>query len=234
MRSRFDEQLAQLERELIEMGALCEESIALAAKSLGDGRLARQVAPLDTEIDRKERDIESLCLKLLLQQQPVARDLRQISAALRRIPVVMATAKGAEYDKIQGLDLGADYYLAKPFGVMELVSCVKAVLRRCRTEQEPVLRAGGIVLHPEERIVTVEGQRVTLTYKEFELLRLFLSHPGMAFTRDQLFNEIWGMDYCGETRTVDMHIRTLRQKLGSCGSMIQTVRNVGYRLEVGA
>ena len=133
-----------------------------------------------------------------------------------------------------GLDLGADYYLAKPFGVMELVSCVKAVLRRCRTEQEPVLRAGGIVLHPEERIVTVEGQRVTLTYKEFELLRLVLSHPGMAFTRDQLFNEIWGMDYCGETRTVDMHIRTLRQKLGSCGSMIQTVRNVGYRLEVGA
>ena len=162
--------------------------------------------------------------------------LRRIraSAALRRIPVVMATAKGAEYDKIQGLDLGADYYLAKPFGVMELVSCVKAVLRRCRTEQEPVLRAGSIVLHPEERIVTVEGQRVTLTYKEFELLRLFLSHPGMAFTRDQLFNEIWGMDYCGETRTVDMHIRTLRQKLGSCGSMIQTVRNVGYRLEVGA
>ena len=136
---------------------------------------------------------------------------------------------------VDGMELlGADYYLAKPFGVMELVSCVKAVLRRCRTEQEPVLRAGGIVLHPEERIVTVEGQRVTLTYKEFELLRLFLSHPGMAFTRDQLFNEIWGMDYCGETRTVDMHIRTLRQKLGSCGSMIQTVRNVGYRLEVGA
>ena len=162
--------------------------------------------------------------------------LRRLRAApaTRSIPVVMATARGAEYDKIQALDLGADYYLTKPFGVMELVSCVKAVLRRCRTEQEPVLRAGGIVLHPEERIVTVEGQRVTLTYKEFELLRLFLSHPGMAFTRDQLFNEIWGMDYCGETRTVDMHIRTLRQKLGSCGSMIQTVRNVGYRLEVGA
>lgn len=162
--------------------------------------------------------------------------LRRMRAApaTRSVPVVMATAKGAEYDKIQALDLGADYYLTKPFGVMELVSCVKAVLRRCRTEQEPVLRAGGIVLHPEERIVTVEGQRVTLTYKEFELLRLFLSHPGMAFTRDQLFNEIWGMDYCGETRTVDMHIRTLRQKLGSCGSMIQTVRNVGYRLEVGA
>ena len=150
------------------------------------------------------------------------------------VPVLMLTARSGVEDRVRGLDSGADYYLTKPFGVMELVSCVKAVLRRCRTEQEPVLRAGGIVLHPEERIVTVEGQRVTLTYKEFELLRLFLSHPGMAFTRDQLFNEIWGMDYCGETRTVDMHIRTLRQKLGSCGSMIQTVRNVGYRLEVGA
>lgn len=152
------------------------------------------------------------------------------SAELRTIPVVMATAKGAEYDRIRGLDLGADYYLVKPFGVMELVSCVKAVLRRCRTEQEPVLRAGGIVLHPEERIVTVEGQRVTLTYKEFELLRLFLSHPGIAFTRDQLFNEIWGMDYCGETRTVDMHIRTLRKKLGDAGKYICTVRKVGYKL----
>ena len=159
--------------------------------------------------------------------------LRRMRAApaTRSIPVVMATAKGAEYDKIQALDLGADYYLTKPFGVMELVSCVKAVLRRCRTEQEPVLRAGGIVLHPEERIVTVEGQRVTLTYKEFELLRLFLSHPGMAFTRDQLMAQVWGTDYCGETRTVDMHIRTLRQKLGPYGSLIQTVRNVGYRLE---
>ena len=163
----------------------------------------------------------------------ILRSLRS-DPATAKIPVIMASARGTEFDKVTGLDLGADDYLAKPFGVMELVSCVKAVLRRCRTEQEPVLRAGGIVLHPEERIVTVEGQRVTLTYKEFELLRLFLSHPGMAFTRDQLFNEIWGMDYCGETRTVDMHIRTLRQKLGSCGSMIQTVRNVGYRLEVGA
>lgn len=179
---------------------------------------------------------ELVVLDVMLPEIDGIQLLRRMKAdpALRDIPVIMATAKGAEYDKILGLDLGADDYLTKPFGVMELVSCVKAVLRRCRTEQEPVLRAGGIVLHPEERIVTVEGQRVTLTYKEFELLRLFLSHPGMAFTRDQLFNEIWGMDYCGETRTVDMHIRTLRQKLGSCGSMIQTVRNVGYRLEVGA
>ena len=154
------------------------------------------------------------------------------SAELRTIPVVMATAKGAEYDKIRGLDLGADYYLVKPFGVMELVSCVKAVLRRCRPDKAAhLLRSGGLVVDLDAHTVTVDGARVALTYKEFELLRLFLSHPGMAFTRDQLFQEVWGMDFCGETRTVDMHIRTLRQKLGSYGDRIETVRGVGYRWE---
>lgn len=150
----------------------------------------------------------------------------------REIPVVMATAKGAEYDKIQGLDLGADYYLTKPFGVMEFVSCVKAVLRRCQPRQvEHLLKTGGLIVNIDEHTVTIDGERITLTYKEFELLRLFLSHLGMAFTRDQLFNEVWGMDYCGDTRTVDMHIRTLRQKLKDYGELIETVRNVGYRLE---
>ena len=153
--------------------------------------------------------------------------------ALERIPVVMATAKGTEYDKIQGLDLGADYYLTKPFGVMELVSCVKAVLRRCQSQRaEHQLTAGDIKMDLDEHTAAVGGQRIALTYKEFELLRLFLTYPGTAFTRDQLMETVWGMDYCGETRTVDMHIRTLRQKLGHCGEMIQTVRNVGYRLEV--
>ena len=158
------------------------------------------------------------------------------SSAFSAIPVVMATAKGAEYDKIQGLDLGADYYLVKPFGVMELVSCVKAVLRRCgqSAERARMLSSGGLRVHLDERTVTADGERIALTYKEFELLRLFLSHPGMAFTRDQLFSEIWGMDYCGESRTVDMHIRTLRQKLGTYGAAITTVRGVGYRWEVQA
>ena len=155
------------------------------------------------------------------------------SAILRDIPVVMATAKGAEYDKIQGLDLGADYYLTKPFGVMELVSCVKAVLRRCAPKRaEHLLKTGGLIVNLDEHTVTADGERVILTYKEFEVLRLFLSHPGVAFTRDQLMEEVWGTDYCGETRTVDMHIRTLRQKLGRYGDWIETVRNVGYRLEV--
>ena len=161
--------------------------------------------------------------------------LRRMRAApaTRSIPVVMATAKGAEYDKIQALDLGADYYLTKPFGVMELVSCVKAVLRRCAPKEGGLLRRGGLTLDPEAHTVTADGARVELTYKEFELLKLFLSHPGTAFTREQLFSQVWGMDYCGETRTVDMHIRTLRQKLGPCGEQIETVRGVGYRLGAG-
>lgn len=162
--------------------------------------------------------------------------LRRIRAntALKQIPIVMATAKGSEYDKIQGLDLGADYYLTKPFGVMELISCVKAVLRRCGAEDEKsTLNACGISMNTLEHTVSADGERITLTYKEYELLKLFLSHMGTAFTREQLMELIWGTDYMGETRTIDMHIRTLRQKLGKCGESIKTVRNVGYRMEEG-
>lgn len=154
------------------------------------------------------------------------------SSELCDIPVVMATAKDTEYDKITGLDLGADYYLTKPFGVMELVSCVKAVLRRCKPKaQEHILKADGLEVNLDEHTVTGDGEKIVLTYKEFELLKLFLSNPGTAFTRDKLMEEGWSTDYCGETRTVDMHIRTLRQKLGRFGEMIKTVRGVGYRLE---
>lgn len=150
-----------------------------------------------------------------------------------RIPVIMATAKGLEYDKIRSLDLGADDYLVKPFGMMEMVSRVKAVLRRCNpAETEHLLRAGGLVVNLEGHTVTADKERIQLTFKEYELLRLFLSRPGVAFTRDQLFNDIWGADYIGETRTVDMHIRTLRAKLGDYGKMIETVRGVGYRFEL--
>lgn len=160
--------------------------------------------------------------------------LRRIraNAALKQIPIVMATAKGSEYDRIQGLDLGADYYLTKPFGVMELISCVKAVLRRCGAEDEKsTLNACGISMNTLEHTVSADGERITLTYKEYELLKLFLSHIGTAFTREQLMERVWGTDYMGETRTIDMHIRTLRQKLGRCGEAIKTVRNVGYRME---
>ena len=154
------------------------------------------------------------------------------SEEFEQIPVIMATAKGSEYDKIQSLDLGADDYLVKPFGMMEMVSRVKAVLRRCTPkEHNNVLKMEGLVMNLQEHTVTADGERLMLTYKEYELLRLFLSQPGIAFTREQLLSKIWESDFLGETRTVDMHIRTLRQKLGSYGRMIETVRNVGYRLE---
>ena len=153
-------------------------------------------------------------------------------SALRDVPVIMATAKGTEYDKIQSLDLGADDYLVKPFGIMEMVSRIKAVLRRCRRSGERnLLQIGDLVLNPNEHTVSIQGQRVNLTYKEYELLHLFLSQPGTAFSREQLLSSVWNTDYLGETRTVDMHIRTLRQKLGDYGYLIETVRNVGYRLE---
>lgn len=148
------------------------------------------------------------------------------------IPVIMATAKGTEYDKVMGLDLGADDYLAKPFGMMEMVSRIRAVLRR--TQPREVTRPlcmGALHMNLAEHTVRVEEQRVQLTLKEFELLHLFLENPGRVFTRDQLLERIWGVDYLGETRTVDVHIGTLRTKLGACGDYIKTVRGVGYRME---
>ncbi len=152
--------------------------------------------------------------------------------ATAELPVIMATAKGNEYDKVIGLDLGADDYLAKPFGMMEMVSRVRAVLRRSRSaEPSSELRFGGIVMNTAEHTVTADGQRITLTLKEYELLHKFMINPGRAFTREQLLAAVWCEDFMGETRTVDVHIGTLRQKLGECGKCIRTVRGVGYRME---
>lgn len=154
------------------------------------------------------------------------------SEQFQDIPVIMATAKGTEFDKVQSLDLGADDYLVKPFGIMELVSRVKSVLRRCKyAEKTKLLQLGGLAVNLDAHTVTADGQRIALTYKEYELLRLFLSQPGVAFTREQLLEKVWNEEFFGETRTVDMHIRTLRQKLGAYGDWIETVRNVGYRME---
>lgn len=154
------------------------------------------------------------------------------TAEWKSIPIIMATAKGQEYDRIKGLDLGADDYLVKPFSMMEMVSRVKAVLRRSQPNQvSHLLKTGGLLVNLDEYTVTLDGQRVPLTYKEFELLRLFLSHPGMVYTREQLFSQVWKQDYMGDSRTLDSHIRTLRQKLEDYGKMIETVRNVGYRWE---
>lgn len=148
------------------------------------------------------------------------------------IPVIMATAKGTEYDKVIGLDLGADDYLAKPFGMMEMVARVKAVLRRTiANDQAIVLRLGNLELNMGSHIVLAEGERIELTLKEYEMLRLFMKNPGRVFTRDQLLSQVWDSDYAGETRTVDVHVGTLRTKLGACGEYIETVRGVGYRME---
>lgn len=148
------------------------------------------------------------------------------------IPVIMATAKGTEYDKVIGLDLGADDYLAKPFGMMEMVSRVKAVLRRAyKDEKTEIVAVGKLTLNPQTHTVKVDGEKVILTLKEFELLHKFMRHPGRVYSREQLLSDIWGADYVGETRTVDVHIGTLRTKLGECGEYIDTVRGVGYRLE---
>ena len=177
---------------------------------------------------------ELIVLDIMLPGKDGVEVLKEIRSnpETRKIPVVMATAKGTEMDKIQGLDTGADDYLVKPFGVMEMVSRIKAVLRRCEPdEKEEVLSIGEITLSDKEHLVTVNGEKVVLTFKEFEILKLFMSNPGIVFSRDKLLSEVWGIDYLGESRTVDMHIKTLRQKLGDAGTIIETVIGVGYKME---
>ena len=152
------------------------------------------------------------------------------SSSTAEIPVIMATAKDSEYDTVIGLDLGADDYLSKPFGMMEMISRIKAVLRRT-TQNKPELIANGIISIDEEKhIVSVEDKQVLLTLKEYQLLHILLTHPGRVFTRETLLSRVWGMDFAGETRTVDVHIGTLRTKLLQAGSLIKTVRGVGYKM----
>ena len=153
-------------------------------------------------------------------------------ADTRKIPIIMATAKGTEMDKIQSLDTGADDYLVKPFGVMEMVSRIKAILRRCAPDEvSGVITVGEITLNDKEHTVSVSGEKVALTFKEFEILKMFMSNPGAVFSREKLLSTVWGVDYLGESRTVDMHIKTLRHKLGESGKYIETVIGVGYRME---
>lgn len=179
---------------------------------------------------------ELIMLDIMLPGEDGISILKRLKADARTadIPVIMATAKGNEYDKVIGLDLGADDYLAKPFGMMEMASRVRAVLRRSgrAAEKQQLIRVGGLEMNLGEHIVTADGIRVQLTLKEFELLHTFMTNPGRAFTREQLLSSVWSEDFLGETRTVDVHVGTLRQKLGSCGKYIRTVRGVGYKLEV--
>ena len=182
----------------------------------------------------KNEKPELIVLDIMLPGRDGVDVLKEIRSnpETRKIPVIMATAKGTEMDKIQSLDTGADDYLVKPFGVMEMVSRIKAVLRRCEPdEKEEVLSIGEITLSDKKHLVTVSGEKVVLTFKEFEILKFFMSNPGIVFSRDKLLSEVWGMDYLGESRTVDMHIKTLRQKLGDAGTIIETVIGVGYKME---
>ena len=155
------------------------------------------------------------------------------SSKTRDIPVIMVTAKGAEYDKVKGLDLGADDYVTKPFGMMELVSRIKAVLRRsgaAKKKAEDIIVSGSLEINTKKHEVKADGEVVGLTLKEYELLKRLMENPNIVMTRDSLLEEIWGYDFDGETRTVDVHIRTLRQKLGKCGERVETGRGVGYRI----
>ena len=201
-------------------------STGFKAKGFEDGKSAWETL--------KTEKPDLILLDVMLPGMDGVELLKKIkeSSSLCDIPVIMATAKGSEYDKVKSLDMGADDYLVKPFGMMEMVSRIKAVLRRCKPKQGvSLLKVKELILSQEERTIFIKDEKISLTYKEFELLQLFLSHLGKVYTRDVLYNEIWGSDYIGESRTVDMHIRTLRQKLGEYGELIETVRNVGYRMK---
>lgn len=202
------------------------EQTGFQARGFADG--PSMLKALDTEIP------DLIILDIMMPEMDgteVLKNLRS-NAKYKDIPVIMATAKGTEMDKIIGLNSGADDYLVKPFGVMEMVARVKAVLRRTSKDaSSQSLSVGDILLKDQEHKVIVADKEVVLTHKEFSLLKLFMQNVGMVFSRDKLMSELWGLEYVGESRTVDMHIKTLRQKLGSAGGQIKTVIGVGYKLE---
>ena len=203
------------------------ETTGFKARGFEDGREFMEALALETP--------ELVLMDIMLPGDDGLELLKKLKASpkTREIPVIMVTAKGAEYDKVKGLDLGADDYVTKPFGMMELVSRIKAVLRRTRRDaQEPqdIIAVGEIEINTKKHEVTAAGEVVNLTLKEYELLKRLMKNPNIVMTRDCLLEDIWGYDFDGETRTVDVHVRTLRQKLGPCGEKIETVRGVGYRM----
>ena len=203
------------------------ESTGFQARGFEDGSSFLEALALETP--------ELVLLDIMLPGEDGMELLRKLKASKKTkdIPVIMVTAKGAEYDKVKGLDAGADDYVTKPFGMMELISRIKAVLRRSAkgsVSSEDTFGIGEIRLDPKKHEVTVHGEVVNLTLKEYELLKRLMKNSNIVLTRDQLLEDIWGYDFDGETRTVDVHVRTLRQKLGDAGEQIETVRGVGYRM----
>lgn len=216
------------EQNICEVEVYTLQSVGLDAKGCSTGK------ELFEELENKLPQL--ILLDIMLPDEDGLNILRRLRSDERysHIPVIMATAKGTEFDKVKGLDCGADDYIAKPFGMLEMVARIKAVLRRCegRGVQQAVqtIKRDNLEVNLEEHKVLVDGEEVVLTLKEFELLKKFLLHPGIVFSRDKLLNDIWGYEFTGETRTVDVHIRTLRQKLGSAGDLVETIRGVGYRM----
>ena len=216
------------EQNICELEVYTLQSVGLDAKGCSTGK------ELFEELENKLPQL--ILLDIMLPDEDGLNILRRLRSDERysHIPVIMATAKGTEFDKVKGLDCGADDYIAKPFGMLEMVARIKAVLRRCegRGVQQAVqiIKRDNLEVNLEEHKVLVDGEEVVLTLKEFELLKKFLLHPGIVFSRDKLLNDIWGYEFTGETRTVDVHIRTLRQKLGSAGDLVETIRGVGYRV----
>ena len=201
------------------------ESTGMKARGFEDGRKFTEALAFETP--------ELVLLDIMLPGEDGIEILKKLrnNAKTKNIPVIMVTAKGPEYDKVVGLDTGADDYITKPFGMMELVSRIKAVLRRTiREKTDTKYRVGNLSIDVEKHKVKVDGETVTLTLKEFELLEKLMKNRHIVLTRDRLLEEIWGYDFTGETRTVDVHVRTLRQKLGTAGELIETVRGVGYRI----
>ena len=216
------------EQNICELEVYTLQSVGLDAKGCSTGK--ERFAELENKLP------QLILLDIMLPDEDGLNILRRLRSDERyaHIPVIMATAKGTEFDKVKGLDCGADDYIAKPFGMLEMVARIKAVLRRCegRGVQQAVqiIKRDNLEVNLEEHKVLVEGEEVVLTLKEFELLKKFLLHPGIVFSRDKLLNDIRGYEFTGETRTVDVHIRTLRQKLGSAGDLVETIRGVGYRM----
>jgi two-component system alkaline phosphatase synthesis response regulator PhoP len=214
------------ERNIRELIVYTLESTGFEAKGFEDG------IQLFKELDKRIPTL--ILLDVMLPGEDGIQILKKLkmSLATKNVPVIMVTAKGAEYDKVVGLDEGADDYITKPFGMMEFVSRVKAVLRRVGSEEpKKELSVGDVSINIEKHTVYVKKEQVVLTLKEFELLKFLFENVGIVLTRDRLLEHIWGYDFDGETRTVDVHIRTLRQKLGEAGNIVETVRGVGYRIQ---
>ena len=218
---------------LVEDDENIRELVVYALKSAGfEARGLSSAKEFYKELDKEIPQL--LLLDIMLPDEDGISILKKLrnNGRLKNIPVIMLTAKSTEYDKVVGLDSGADDYVTKPFGVMELLSRVRAVLRRSQNvSQEEILTMGGLALDTKKHEVLVDGKPVVLTFKEFELLAYLMKNRNIVLTRDKILDVIWNYEYEGESRTVDVHIGSLRQKLGSCGNMIRTVRGVGYKLE---